>query len=231
MRRIAFFDFDGTLTLKDSSRLCALPSVRLGLLDMRAALGIGAAFCGYKCGVYPRHKAHMLALGSFAGKSLDEIRSAIGILHERVIGKWYSASMMERVRQHQAQGDLLVIATASFNLLPEPLATAWGFDAIIGTELGFTDGLCTGHVVGHVVETGEKLRLAREFAHAHGITLDDCAFYSDGILDLPLMEAVGQPVAVSPCRQLRRIALQRNWEIIGQSRLQALPAPATDATE
>ncbi|MDY6984158.1 MAG: HAD family hydrolase, partial [Pseudomonadota bacterium] len=164
MTRIAFFDFDGTLTLKDSSRLCALPSVRLGLLDVRAALGIGAAFCGYKCGVYPRHKAHLLALASFAGKSLDEIRSAIDILHEQVIGKWYSASMMDRVRQHKAQGDLLVIATASFNLLPEPLANAWGFDAIIGTELDFAGGLCTGRVVGRVVETGEKLRLAREFA-------------------------------------------------------------------
>ncbi|HEY0962517.1 MAG TPA: HAD family phosphatase [Pseudomonadales bacterium] len=231
MRRIAFFDFDGTLTLKDSSRLCALPSVKLGLLDLRAALGIGAAFCGYKCGVYPRHKAHLLALGSFAGKSLDEIRRAIAILHERVIRHWYSASMMERVRQHQAQGDLLVIATASFNLLPEPLASAWGFDAIIGTELGFAGEVCTGRVVGHVVETDEKLRLARRFAQERGVALDDCSFYSDGILDLPLMEAVGRPVAVSPCRRLRRIALQRNWEIVGQSRLLAPAAGLRDAAE
>jgi HAD superfamily hydrolase (TIGR01490 family) len=224
--RIAFFDFDGTLTLKDSSRLCAIPSIKLGLLDLKAALAIAAAFFAYKCGLYPRHKAHLLALGTFAGNSIEDIEAAIQVLHDRIIGSWYSASMMERVHYHKARGDLLVIATASFNLMPAPLAKAWGFDAIIGTELGFADGICTGRLVGKVVESSEKLRLAGAFANDRGISLEDCTFYSDGVLDLPLMEAVGQAVAVGPCRRLRRIALQSNWEIIAQIRLES-PEPLT----
>lgn len=216
---IAFFDFDGTLTLKDSSRLCALPGVRLGLIERRKALAIATAFFAYKLGLYPRHEAHRLALGSFGGNSLADIERAIAVLHDEVISRWYSASMLERVRHHQARGDLLVIATASFNLLPQPLAQAWGFDATIGTELEFTDGYCTGELAGKVVEHEEKLRRAHDFAAARGVSLQDCTFYSDGVLDLPLMEAVGQPVAVSPCRRLRRIALQRKWPILSQERI------------
>lgn len=223
MSRIAFFDFDGTLTLKDCSSLCAIPSVRLGLLDVRSALGMAASFIAYKCGLYPRHKAQRLAFDVFAGHSLDRIQHAIQLMHDSAISAWYSASMLQRVQQHKAQGDLLVIATASFNLLPVPLARAWGFDAVIGTELHFEDGVCTGQLIRPVAENGEKLRLVQRFAQERGISLDDCTFYTDGVLDLPLMEAVGTPVAVGPCRHLRRIAQQRRWEIVEQQRL---PVPA-----
>lgn len=219
MTGIAFFDFDGTLTLKDCSGLCAVPSVQLGLLDVRKALAMGLSFIAYKCGVYPRDKAQMLALDIFTGNSLEAIENAIQLMHERVIGAWYSGTMLERVEYHKARGDLLVIATASFNLLPKPLAKDWGFDAIIGTELEFNNGICTGQPVGKVAESSEKLRLVKSFARERGVSLDDCVFYTDGVLDLPLMEAVGKPVAVGPCRRLRRIAEQRNWDIIEQTRL------------
>jgi HAD superfamily hydrolase (TIGR01490 family) len=219
MRKIAFFDFDGTLTLKDSSRLCSVPSIKLGLLSLRDALGIACAFFAYKLRLYPRHKAHLLAFKPFTGNAQGHIERCIQILHDEVVSKWYSASMKERVAFHKNRGDLLVIATASFNLFPKPLAQSWGFDAIIGTELGFQRDICDGKIIGAVVENEEKLRLAQTFAKTHQVDLKDCSFYSDNFLDLPLMEAVGQAVAVGPCRRLRRIATERQWEIIEQTRL------------
>jgi hypothetical protein len=43
---IAFFDFDGTLILRDSTTLCAWPSVRMGL-SSGLGLQIAAAFAAY----------------------------------------------------------------------------------------------------------------------------------------------------------------------------------------
>jgi phosphoserine phosphatase len=41
-----------------------------------------------------------------------------------------------------------------------------------------------------------------------------CSFHSDSIYDLPLLEEVGEPVAVNPDFRLRRIAARRGWPII-----------------
>ena len=40
------------------------------------------------------------------------------------------------------------------------------------------------------------------------------AFYSDSASDLPLLEAVQQPVAVRPDERLRRVALERGWRVL-----------------
>jgi phosphoserine phosphatase len=43
--------------------------------------------------------------------------------------------------------------------------------------------------------------------------MDQAAFYTDSITDLPLLEAVGQPIVVNPDARLRRVAKRRGWPI------------------
>ena len=38
--------------------------------------------------------------------------------------------------------------------------------------------------------------------------------YSDSMSDLPMLEAVGRPVATNPGRRLRQIAERRGWEVL-----------------
>jgi len=53
----------------------------------------------------------------------------------------------------------------------------------------------------------------REVAAREGLDLAGSYAYSDSITDLPMLEAVGQPVAVNPDRELRREADRRGWQI------------------
>jgi len=46
------------------------------------------------------------------------------------------------------------------------------------------------------------------------VRLSDCAFYTDSFSDVPVLEAVGQPVAVNPDPRLRRRANKRGWRIV-----------------
>jgi phosphoserine phosphatase len=46
-----------------------------------------------------------------------------------------------------------------------------------------------------------------------GSSLEHAVFYTDSITDLPLLEAVGRPVAVNPDPRLRRLARRRGWPI------------------
>jgi phosphoserine phosphatase len=64
--------------------------------------------------------------------------------------------------------------------------------------------LCYG--LGKVVRTE---RLAKDL----GFRIDEAAFYSDSITDLPLLEAVKTPVAVCPDGRLRRVARRRGWAV------------------
>ena len=54
----------------------------------------------------------------------------------------------------------------------------------------------------------------REFAAAEGLDLAASWAYSDSHTDLPFLDAVGNPVAVNPDRQLRRIAAERGWPVL-----------------
>lgn len=52
-----------------------------------------------------------------------------------------------------------------------------------------------------------------ELAASEGIDLKGSFAYSDSVTDLPMLELVGNPVAVNPDRELRRIATERSWRI------------------
>jgi HAD superfamily hydrolase (TIGR01490 family) len=216
---IAFFDFDGTLILRDSTTLCALPSVRMGLLRPMIGLRIAAAFAGHSLGIYPRAASHRLAFLSYRGFTRAQIEEGVRVLHERCVRRWYSSPMREKVDEHRARGDRLVVATSAAECFPAPLAEAWGFDHVIGTRLRYDGDVCTGLVDGAVLDGDVKYRAALEYAQALGVPLEACAFYSDHIADLPLLERVGTPVAVGPHRPLARVARARGWPVIVQKPL------------
>jgi len=48
---------------------------------------------------------------------------------------------------------------------------------------------------------------------SEGLDLSASYAYSDSHTDLPLLEAVGNPVAVNPDRELRKVAEEREWPI------------------
>ena len=47
-----------------------------------------------------------------------------------------------------------------------------------------------------------------------GIDLATSTAYTDGVADLALLEAVGNPVVVNPDRALRRVAAERGWPVL-----------------
>jgi putative phosphoserine phosphatase/1-acylglycerol-3-phosphate O-acyltransferase len=122
--------------------------------------------------------------------------------------------MLARVAAHQEKGDTLAILTASAFWFAEPIAAELGIDHVIGTRVGFEGGLCTGLVEGSIIDGVAKLEAATAFAGARGETLATATFYTDHVADLPLLEAVGAPVAVGPNRALERIAKARGWPIV-----------------
>lgn len=117
------------------------------------------------------------------------------------------------IQEHRARGDLLAIATGATSYSARPLARLLNIEHIVATELEVIDGVLTGRVRKPLTYGKGKLARVEKLLRDNGIALENTTFYSDSVTDLPLLEAVGEPVAVNPDPQLKRLARRRGWRV------------------
>ena len=98
--------------------------------------------------------------------------------------------------------------------LVEPLAKALGMTAGIGTVSAIADGVYTGELAGPFCYGPGKVEAIVDLAKWENFDLGQCYAYSDSASDLPMLEAVGHPVAVNPDAKLERIARHNGWPIV-----------------
>jgi putative phosphoserine phosphatase/1-acylglycerol-3-phosphate O-acyltransferase len=107
-----------------------------------------------------------------------------------------------------------VLTTTTPVDLVTPLAERLGFDDVVATRYAEKDGAYTGLLAGEFVWANGKLRAVRRWAEAEDVELEDCFAYSDSIFDVPLLSAVGHPVAVNPDPRLLAYAVVRRWPVM-----------------
>jgi putative phosphoserine phosphatase/1-acylglycerol-3-phosphate O-acyltransferase len=117
--------------------------------------------------------------------------------------------------EHRAAGRALVLATTTPYDLIKPLADALGFDDVVATRYATDpDGNYDGTFDGEFVWGPGKLRAITDWAEQHGVDLADSWAYSDSFYDLPMLSAVGHPIAVNPDPRLIVVALLRRWPVL-----------------
>jgi fatty acyl-CoA reductase len=116
------------------------------------------------------------------------------------------------VRRHRAAGHRTVLVTGGIRPLTRPFATL--FDEVVGADLAVDpDGRCTGFLVAPpLVGEARAAWLARHAATV-GADLGRSYAYADSATDLPMLRAVGHPVAVNPDVALHRVARRHRWPI------------------
>jgi len=128
--------------------------------------------------------------------------------------------MLEEVYAHQDAGRPTFIVSAAGNGVVEQLAHVLGMDGGIGTRYEVdADGNYSGRLDGPFVYGEGKVTAMEEFAERHGIELAESYAYSDSLSDLPMLRAVGNPVAVNPDAELARVARAEGWETLRFERL------------
>jgi HAD superfamily hydrolase (TIGR01490 family) len=122
--------------------------------------------------------------------------------------------MLDVVRSHQDAGRPCFIATAASHPAAEILATALVMDGAFGTKWEIRDGVYTGELDGPFAYGEGKAEALRAFAAEHGIDLAQSWAYTDAASDLPMLEAVGHPVAVNPDTGLAEVARREGWDVL-----------------
>ena len=114
---------------------------------------------------------------------------------------------------HLQQGHVCVVLSASPDEVVREVARRLGADLGLGTRAEVADGRYTGRLRGEpCYGPGKMLRLDTA---ALPIDLRTSYAYADSSSDLPVLEAVGHPVAVRPDKRLRAVAEERGWVTLG----------------
>jgi HAD superfamily hydrolase (TIGR01490 family) len=122
--------------------------------------------------------------------------------------------MLERVNWHHAQGHTLLLITALNSFIAEPIADLLNFPHLICTLVERDEKRITGKLTGIPAFRAGKVQRLEIWLGQQGLTLKDSYGYSDSHNDLPLLELVDYPVAVSPDIFLKAHAQKYGWEII-----------------
>ena len=141
---------------------------------------------------------------------LDEITDAH--LTDHVLTR-LSPAAVRKIREHRAAGHRTVLITGAIRPLTRPLRPL--FDHIEAAELAVDDrGVCTGYLASSPLVGESRAAWIRQYAADNGIDLAASYGYADSHSDLPLLEAVGRPVAVRPDVPLFRHARKARWTIV-----------------
>jgi HAD superfamily hydrolase (TIGR01490 family) len=235
----AFFDLDKTVVSKSSSLALTRPMYKAGLVTRSQLLkGAYAQLVYLLLGADERKmdriKESMLALtkGWERGQVEQVVREALAEL----IDPYIYLEALDLMELHRARGRKVFIVSSSPEEVVRPLAERLGAAEVIATRARIEDDRYTGELEFYCY--GEnKAAMIRDVAKAEGIDLSGSYAYSDSITDLPMLEAVGHPVAVNPDRDLRREAERRGWQIRDfrrpvrlRQRLPQVPTPAPGVT-
>ncbi|MGZ8652773.1 MAG: HAD-IB family hydrolase, partial [Actinomycetota bacterium] len=122
-----------------------------------------------------------------------------------------SPAAIRRIREHRAAGHQTILITAAADIFVRPLVPL--FDIVIGCELEERDGRYTGFMASPPLVGEARAAWLRRYALQESVDLKQSYAYADSYSDLPLLRAVGNPVAVSPDSALYRYARRRRWPI------------------
>jgi len=216
MNGIDFFDVDHTLTRRSSGARYIALAMQKGVLPRRLLVVVGWYALTYRLGLF-KLRPYAEGFPYLKNLSLATLTSLAQESFESHLKDDMFSDGLALVRKSHADGRRVVLATSSLDIIVAPLAQYIGVNEVLATSLEFRSGKCTGRLAGAPMFRAEKKERVLEYAAEKGIAISDCSFYSDSIYDLPLLEAVGHPVAVNPDFRLRCLARKRGWALMDLS--------------
>ncbi len=214
---LAIFDLDNTLLAGDSDHRWGEFLCETGLVE---AEDYGTKndqfYADYQAGTLDMVAYLNFVLAPLTGKHRDEVRA----LQRQFIAECVEPMLLDKafdlLNQHRVAGDTLLMMTATHAVVAEPVAARLGFQHWLGSGVSIVDGRYTGECHGAPCFQSGKVEHLEQWRALHPEVADnaDTWFYSDSHNDLPLLGAVGHPVAVDPDATLRNHAEAQGWPII-----------------
>jgi len=212
---LVIFDLDNTILNGDSDYAMINYLVHTQALDESAGKQNQIFIEDYQRGELDFDAYTTFALSAYIGMTRSEINEYMLPFVAKVIEPMINTLALKIIHDHGDSGDTILLASATNELIVQPIAKRLDIQNVIGTQVKFINDKCTGEYIPPSALGEGKLQLVQQWMKKNNFDdFSDTTFYSDSINDLPLLEAVDFPKAVNPDAMLEKISLERGWEII-----------------
>ncbi len=220
MTKIAIYDMDRTITVRGTYtpflfhmvfarapwRLLFLPLLPFGFIGYGLKLISRKSLKTYNQRLLLGSKPRVTTLDPHIERYADKV----------IQGNSY-AKAIAQVDADRAEGRKLVLATASYELYVNAIASRLGFDEVIATRLKIDEkGQVLPEIVGENCYDVAKLDRIKTFLDEQGLARETVHIraYSDHVSDAPMLEYADEAIATTPSAPLRHLAKKRGWKIL-----------------
>jgi HAD superfamily hydrolase (TIGR01490 family) len=149
------------------------------------------------------------------GDSVNDAEQIWDWVAETHVSQNWRADACQVLLQHREQGDITFLVSGTPVPLLDRLARDVQADHVVGTELEIKDGYFTGRNSSPACIGDNKVALTKSYLQQKGIDIDFEASYAyaDSLSDQHMLAMVGNPVATYPDEALKKIAVERSWQI------------------
>ena len=121
--------------------------------------------------------------------------------------------MKDLLCQNREKGIRNVLITAQDEVIGSALQKVLGLEDCLASSYIINEGQYDAMRLPLCFKEG-KVHWAGLYLQENSLRWEDCAFYTDSLNDLPLLEACACPVAVHPGPELDALCRQRSWDVI-----------------
>ncbi|WP_313890892.1 HAD-IB family hydrolase [Psychrobacillus sp.] len=218
--KVAIFDFDGTLYAEETFKLLMNHLKEHPIYKTKYSRfyrAILPPYFAHKFKLYPttkmKQRSMKLYLDAFAGLTEAEMNTYFDELGVKM-KKDFNKEVLARLKQHQNEQIHILLVSGAYTQFLHRVTDGITFDQIIGTNISYKDQLIDVHAPLIHINGTRKTDHILEALKGKEIDWENSYAYGDSFSDLPVLELVGNPVAVKPEGKLRKIAATRGWEII-----------------
>lgn len=212
---LAIFDLDNTLLGGDSDHAWGEFLVAKDIVDSDEFKAKNDEF--YR--QYQQGGLDIDAYLRFALQPLSKYNKAeLSDMHAEFMNEYIAPLRLPKaealLQAHRDAGDFLMIITATNSFVTRPIAEALGVKTLLASEGEIINGRYTGNPSGIPCFQNGKVTRLHNWLVETGHSLAGSFFYSDSHNDLPLLQAVENPVAVDPDDILKAAAIEAAWPVI-----------------
>jgi HAD superfamily hydrolase (TIGR01490 family) len=212
----AFFDVDNTLMRGASIFYFARGLYRREFFTIRDLLGFAWRQARFKAlGENLEHvdQIRERALSFVAGHTVSELTAIGEEIYDEVMAEKIWPGTHALAQMHLDAGQRVWLVTATPIEMADVIARRLGVSGALGTVAEQVDGVYTGRLVGELLHGEAKAQAVAALAEREGLDLTRCAAYSDSANDIPLLQLVGRPCAITPEARLRAHAKKNGWRV------------------
>ena len=215
-RRFAVFDIDGTLirwqlyhaVVEELIARQKLPKHLIVPIDTaRSTWKERANEDSYRVYEHVLWESYMKALTTLAAKDVDAAMQHVFTAYKNQVYTY----TRDLIKQLKAKDYLLFAVSGSHHELVELLGNYYGFDGVVGTKYLQRNGVYTGEEVNVVTR---KDAVLRELVSQHQADWQGSIGIGDTKSDAAMLALVETAIAFNPNRDLYKIAVQYDWDIV-----------------